>query len=139
MSESREAQEMMRTRVGYRTEAAYGEGFRDATAVITHEVLELGNTDEQEQIATALGLPPASSLPEIFYAITKRFGTGAKALWLAQLKTVVAYYGGELGENIDAYTIPRGALLVIDNGYDGQLFLMTDVDYREMLRTVRGK
>ena len=141
---SPEAQEILRTRVGYRTEGAYGEGYRDAKAVIEHETKELGNSEERREAAKRLGLPGTSSLKQIGDEIDRRFGPDAKVLWLATKEGVKYYldsYNEDLpdderpkleDETVDKYTIPTGALLLTDLGYDGQLFLMTAKDYDEM-------
>ena len=134
---SDEAQEILRTRVGYRTEGAYGEGYRDAKAVIEHETKELGNSAERPEAAKRLGLPGTSSLKQIGEEIDRRFGKDAKVLWLAT-KEGVKYYLDNEGEgddgdwSVDKFTIPPGALLLTDLGYDGQLFLMNAKDYSEV-------
>ena len=134
---SPEAQEILKNGVGYRTESAYGEGYRDAKAVIEHEIKELGNTTEKPNAARALGLPANANLKQIWDEIDRRFGKDAKVLWLAT-KEGVKYYLDNEGEgddgdwSVDKFTIPPGALLLTDLGYDGQLFLMNAKDYSEV-------
>ena len=36
-------------------------------------------------------------------------------------------------EDIDEYSLPKGAQLIVDGGSQGQLFLMSDADYEKML------
>lgn len=40
--------------IGYRTEQLYGEGYRDAAAVMAHEVFELQNTDILDTISDTI-------------------------------------------------------------------------------------
>ena len=139
---SPEAQEILKNGVGYRTESAYGEGYRDAKAVIEHEIKELGNTTEKPNAARALGLPANANLKQIWDEIDRRFGKDAKVLWLATREGVKYYLDSsnedlpdrpnEEDESVDQYTVPPDALLLTDLGYDGQLFLMTAKDYDEM-------
>ena len=96
---SDEAREILRTRVGYRTEGAYGEGYRDAKAVIEHETKELGNSAERPEAAKRLGLPGTASLKQIGEEIDRRFGKDAKVLWLAT-KEGVKYYLDSLNEDL---------------------------------------
>ena len=50
---------------GYRTETAYGEGYRNSEEVITHEIKELHN-DERGEIAENRGMRKNSKLADIF-------------------------------------------------------------------------
>jgi len=140
---SKEAQEILKTGVGYRTESAYGEGYRDAKAVIEHEIKELGNAQEKSEAAKSLRLPANASLKQIWDEIERRFGKDAKVLWLAT-KEGVKYYLDNEGEgddgdwSVDQYSIPLGALLLTDLGYDGQLFLTSNKDFDEMERTAKS-
>ena len=126
---------------GYRTEKAYGEGYRDAKSVITHEIKELHNRDEQGEIAENLGLPKNSKLAVIFAEIDRRFGPNAKVLWLATRDGVEWYLKEDDNdpdemintEDIDEYSLPKGAQLIVDMADQGQLFLMSDVNYEKML------
>jgi len=140
---SPEAQEILKNGVGYRTESAYGEGYRDAKAVIEHEIKELGNTTEKPNAARALGLPANANLKQIWDEIDRRFGKDAKVLWLATREGVKYYLDSENedlpdeyrkggDESVDQYTVPPDALLLTDLGYDGQLFLMTNRDFQQM-------
>lgn len=125
---------------GYRTEKAYGEGYRGAREVITHEIKELHN-DEKGEIAENLGMPKNSKLTDIFAEIDRRFGPDAKVLWLATRDGVEWYLKEDdhepdptiNPEDIDEYPLPKGAQLIVDGGYQGQLFLMSDSDYEKML------
>ena len=139
---SLEAQELLRSRTGYRTESAYGEGYRNAKEVIKHEIEDLRNMGERREIAERMGLPPSAGLEQISKEIDRRFGKDSKVIWLATKNSVKEYYlDNEMDDNasmseeekedaIDKYTIPDKALLIIDLGYDGQLFLMTSQDYK---------
>ena len=145
---SPEAQEILKNGVGYRTEGAYGEGYRDAKAVIEHETKELGNSAERPEAAKRLGLPGTASLKQIGEEIDRRFGKDAKVLWLATKEGVKRYMteSDETGEyppddsisdefveeHADKYEIPKKAIVLNDLGYDGTLFLMTAKDYDEM-------
>ena len=139
---SPEAKELLNSRTGYRTESAYGEGYRNAKEVIKHEIEELGNTGERREIAERMGLPPSAGLEQILKEIDQRFGEDAKVIWLATKNSVKDYYlDNEMDDNasmseeekeaaIDKYAIPNKALLIVDLGYDGQLFLMENQDYK---------
>jgi hypothetical protein len=143
-----EAKELLESRIGYRTETACGEGYRDAKAVIDHEIRELGNVEEQSEIAERLGLPRNSSLEEINEQIDRRFGPDAKVLWLTTKEGVKWYLTENAEDNIDSrmspeeidaaidrYKIPDNALLVVDLGSDGQLFLMSNKDFERIEKT----
>jgi hypothetical protein len=137
---TKEAREILYAMKGYRTEKAYGEGYRDAKEVLTHEIKELHN-DETKEIAENLGLPKNSKLADIFKEIDHRFGPDAKVLWLATRDGVEWYLTNDDNnseekmnpEDIDEYFLPKGAQLIVDMGYQGQLFLMSDADYEKML------
>ena len=97
---------------------------------------------ERREIAERMGLPPSAGLEQISKEIDRRFGKDSKVIWLATKNSVKEYYlDNEMDDNasmseeekedaIDKYTIPDKALLIIDLGYDGQLFLMTSQDYK---------
>jgi len=126
---------------GYRTEKAYGEGYRGAKEVITHEIKELHNRSEQGEIAENLGLPKNSKLADIFAEIDRRFGPDAKVLWLTTRDGVEWYLKEDDNEpdptinpeDIDEYYLPKEALLIVDMADQGQLFLLSDADYEKML------
>ena len=139
--------------MGYRTEGAYGEGYRDAKAVIEHETKELGNSAERPEAAKRLGLQGTASFKQIGEEIDRRFGPDAKVLWLATREGVKYYLDSSMegypedeehkqpkleDETVDRYNIPRGAILLTDLGYDGQLFLMSNKDYEEMEKSARS-
>ena len=136
---SPEASNLIRTRIGFRTETAYGEGYRDAKSVIQHEIEELGNLGEQSEIAQRLGLSKNATLAEIGSEIDKRFGSDAKVLWLATKEGVKYYLDNGRIEDVDKYKIPENALLIIDLGYDGQLFVMNKADYEKTGNAARSR
>jgi len=125
---------------GYRTETAYGEGYRNSEEVITHEIKELHN-DERGEIAENRGMRKNSKLADIFVEIEKRFGPDAKVLWLATRDGVEWYLTEDDNnpdekinpEDIDEYLLPKGAQLIVDMAEQGQLFLMSDVNYEKIL------
>lgn len=133
---SKEALRLLATRIGYRTEAFRGSGERDAKKVLAFEWDELGNIAEKANVASALGIPLRSPVVNVFHTIDERFGNNAKVIWLATAEGVKGYT--ELpDELIDSYKIPSNALLIIDLAEDGQLFLMSDSDYRALEESMK--
>ncbi len=130
---SKEAREILRQGKGYRSEDAYGDGHRDFMKVITHEVEELENVSDLKDMASRLNLHPSSSLAVVLQEIENRFGSDAKVIWLTTLEGVKQYTDHpDTMEGVDVYRIPEGAFLLNDLGPDGQLFVMTALDYRIM-------
>ena len=128
---SEQARNLLTERRGYRSEDAYGEGYRNFRDVITHEVKELGNIGGLKEMATRLNLRPSSSLPIVLQEIENRFGNDAKVIWLTTLEGVKQYTDHpDTMESVDVYRIPEGAFILNDLGSDGQLFVMTALDYR---------
>ena len=129
-----QTKQLVRSGIGFRTEAAYGEGYRSAKSVILHENDELGNTSTISSVASHLGLPGNASVEEVFATIDKRFGSNAKAIWFASLTAVRHFYLDNPSDldKIDVYTIPKKAIVIEDLGYDGALFLMPLEDYEKM-------
>ena len=128
---------MLSTRIGYRSEVAYGEGYRDAREVIRHEVQELGNEDVLTELRRHLNLSSKASLSQVVDEVNRRFGVDAVALWLADRQTVIEYYEGR--EGLDRYVIPPDALLAVDIGYDGQMFLMPKASYDKTMLAVTSE
>ncbi len=128
-----ETKQLVASGIGYRTEIAYGEGYRSAKSIIEHENDELGN-DTISTVAIHLGLPADAPRKEVFDIIDRKFGKNAKAIWLAPLKTVKEYYLGNHDDlsHIDVYTLPRRYSIIEDLGYDGALFIMSDDDFKRM-------
>jgi hypothetical protein len=128
MKLSRSARYLKRTGIGYRTEGAYGEGYRDAGAVLGHEAFELGNYYSLHEAEDMLGLQHPSTTEgkrKRVRAITRelehRFGRRPSVLWLTT-KTGVRFYGSR---DPDHYDIPSSALVIQDLGPEGQLFAMS--------------
>jgi hypothetical protein len=129
MKLSRSARHLRRTGIGYRTEKAYGEGYREAGPVIEHEVEELGNEGQLDEIQRAFRLKAAPTLEEALGLIERRYGKKAKAIWFAT-KRGVRYYGDR---DPDIYKIPKKARIIADLGTEGQLFLMRNKDFEDMM------
>ncbi len=118
-----EAKELLSSRKGYRTETAYGEGYRNAIPVIRHELYELNNISEKPEIAQRLGLSQHATISQIENTINKKFGNDAKVLWLTTREGVKWYLeeddndpDSEADEDdIDEYRIPDDARLIVDS------------------------
>ncbi len=123
---------------GYRTETAYGEGYRNSEEVITHEIKELHN-DERGEIAENRGMRKNSKLADIFVEIEKRFGPDAKVLWLATRDGVEWYLTEDDNnpdekinpEDIDEYLLPKGARADRGHGRTGATILDERCKLRE--------
>lgn len=136
---SPEGYELLTTCIGYRSESAYGEGYRDFRAVITHEINELGNVSDLDDIRDHLHLPSTIDLDGVLSWIAQHFGNDAKVIWLSTLDGAKEYADHpDTKEDIDQYIIPFGAKLIADIGFDGQLFLMTNQDYEKLLKSMKS-
>ncbi len=136
---------------GYRSENIYGEGFRDAGDVISHEIFELGNTDilhylydngfknpSYKNLWNAIELGDEDALikvihfpgqerewvkDNILFPIYKRTGlTVNYVLWLCDSKEDVENsYQVDAGDQ-DIDTYPVGEVLLSDLGKEGKLY-----------------
>ena len=127
--------------VRYRTEDAYGEGYRDIIDVIEHEIFELGNYDGLDGLQVYFDDTSQESLmfhslidsikdtehppldtkdfcASIIELLNKKLNRNLKyCLWLADLQAVTDLYGGV---HIDSYE--TSDVVIADLGYDGSLY-----------------
>jgi hypothetical protein len=135
---SKEARQLVKAGIGYRTELAYGEGARLATEVFKHEVTELGNAHMLDELQTFLHLPEQLSLSDALRSIQSIVGKDGRALWLGTKKNIIDLYirpsadADSVTQHLDRYHIPSEALLISDLGRDGQLFIMPNTAYTRM-------
>jgi len=127
---SKESIELLETGIGYRNDLLYGSGIEDFEAVISHEILELGNRDipltcnKLYSISTSLmDIIPKKVIRRIVDYMRTHYKTSSLYVkWLCTKCNVIEYYEG-CDENIVAYKIPSNALVISDLGREGALFI----------------
>ena len=139
MKLSRTARHLKRTGVGYRNDNIVGLGYESAPDVIEHEISAMGNTHMVNEIEKALRInltpdPESGDLLEAIDAIKstvqKRFGKDAKVMWLTSKTGVRDNYESR---HPSSYSIPKAARIISDIGTQGQLFLMREPDFYDMV------
>lgn len=135
--------------IGYRNEACFGAGVRDALSVIVHEICELGNDDILEYAVNGVGVTDstrvllngllgrlagddadrenltdavADAARALLADLSSTAGFNIRyALWLADRDSVKRNYGGdEAGSDVKAYR--TSPVILSDLGPDGILF-----------------
>lgn len=100
---------------GFRTEQAYGEGIRDISEVVAHEIIELGNRDIPKYTGVSLG--DLNS----FVAMLWQMGYSG-AIWLCRsIDNVLEHYCDPGGCTIGEYTITDWPIILSDLGDEGLL------------------
>ena len=117
----------MHSIIGYRSEAVYGDGYRNIDEVIDHEINELDNDDIIDTLKNKGLIRNKSGLSAY---ITKLKGAGyTEVLWLANTKQdIVDIYRTDI-DTIDFYSIIDG-ILISDIGIDGKLIAYNPLKQR---------
>lgn len=133
-------QEMLLTRLGYRTESYSGSGVRDLHAVLKHELSVLRNFDVliycNERYFAGFGFFYGDDFKKIlatsadYYVgqieqfVRRRLRTTRPlyGLWLTTKDNVHGIYGG-MDKDVACYAIPQHAFVLSDLGVDGALFV----------------
>ena len=104
-----------------------GQGTYPATLVVPFEVEELGNTHILEEASKVLKC--GATLEAVKKAITDKWGSHAKAIWLCDSRTDAReHYGRDLETGkrtgaINTVTLPINAEVISDLGTDGKLYI----------------
>lgn len=128
------AQNIMQTRMGFRSESYSGSMVRDLKEVVSYE-LGMGNNDIikfcQEQYHLDVESPDEDSIlaDRLYYesgvwqVVKERLGDpkGCDALWLTSLKGVTGKYLGGGNYDYDLYILPPRFMVLSDLGEDGIL------------------
>lgn len=130
---SKEAQEMLAARKGFRNDALYGSGVENIRDIIEFEATELCNSDIFLTCERLYGIDygelDLEDLEKTRICIEKtmeflknHFGTDElRGKWLGLKRDIIAYYEGE--NSLTEYPIPENAIIISDLGKEGVLFV----------------